>query len=701
MHSAPAPARTAFWETVTRFEKGKLVPLLALRNAAGMALPLAIGTAMGNPGGGLIMTTGALNVSFSDGSDPYLHRARRMLAASFFCALAVLVGGLFGSHHVLAVVLAASCAFIAGMMVPVNTTVADLGTVTLVTLVVFSAQSMTPSRALTAAGLAFAGGLLQMLFSLALWPVHRYAPERRALAALYRALAQSAADPGPATEAPPASAASTDAQTALASLGSDHALESERLLALLSQAERTRLALLALNRIRIRLQREGIEPAAIHAALDCASSLLKTVADSLARGVPLEGPPGCLAGLAKAAESLRVPNASPLQRDARWQIDALAGQLRSAIELSGHATAAGSAGFERRESSRLWRLRLESARDALRANLRLESAAFRHALRLAVCVAIADTAGRSLWPTRSYWAPMTVAIILKPDFTSTFSRGLLRLAGTLAGIAMATALFHFLQPEPGVDVVLIAVLAYLLRYLGPANYGIFVTALTGLVVLMFAVTGVRPAQVMTARGVNTLLGGAIALTAYWLWPTWERTQVFELLAGMIEAYRAYFHAICVDYVDPEHRHPADLDAARLGARLARSNVEASLLKMRAEPGASAAAAAKVDRILATSHRLIHAVMSLEAGLERSRPVPAREAFRVFAADVEKFFDGLASALRGRAPGPLPDLREDYHALVSSGDPHVERYALVNMEADRVTNTLNTLAMEIVEQGTGA
>jgi hypothetical protein len=55
---------------------------------------------------------------------------------------------------------------------------------------------------------------------------------------------------------------------------------------------------------------------------------------------------------------------------------------------------------------------------------------------------------------------------------------------------------------------------------------------------------------------------------------------------------------------------------------------------------------------------------------------------------------------------LPDLREDHYALIRSGDHSseypleqsspalAERYALVNVETDRITNTLNTLAGEI-------
>jgi len=39
-----------------------------------------------------VVASGALNVSYSDGSDPYPTRLKRMLASSMICALAVFVG---------------------------------------------------------------------------------------------------------------------------------------------------------------------------------------------------------------------------------------------------------------------------------------------------------------------------------------------------------------------------------------------------------------------------------------------------------------------------------------------------------------------------------------------------------------------------------------------------------------------------------
>ena len=99
-------------------------------------------------------------------------------------------------------------------------------------------------------------------------------------------------------------------------------------------------------------------------------------------------------------------------------------------------------------------------------------------------------------------------------------------------------------------------------------------------------TGVAPKDVMAARALNTAAGGAIALLAYWLWPTWERTQTPEALAQMLDAYREYFHAVRESYTTPDKSFARELDRARLAARRARTNLEASVNRLSAEPGAS-------------------------------------------------------------------------------------------------------------------
>ena len=118
-----------------------------------------------------MVSSGALNVCFTDGDDPYRQRARRMLLGTLLVGLAVLTGTLSGHSPLINIAIAGVWAFAAGMMVAVNQTATDLGVTTLVTLVVFSAQPMQPHQAVSAGFLAIGGGLLQTIFALALWPV--------------------------------------------------------------------------------------------------------------------------------------------------------------------------------------------------------------------------------------------------------------------------------------------------------------------------------------------------------------------------------------------------------------------------------------------------------------------------------------------------------------------------------------------------
>ena len=712
--ASPAPlphegTARAFWRVLTRFDSSKLSPYLALRNSVGLVLPLAAGFALNMPRGGVVVASGALNVAYSDGSDPYAQRAKRMLSSSVLCSLAVLLGALSGSHNAAAVIVATLWAFAAGMLVAVGTTAADLGVISLVTLLIYAAQPLTTRQALISSALALGGGLLQTALSVALWPVRRYEPERRALARLFLELAQAAEQPLSATSAPRATAPSTQAQEALSGLDRETSIEAARYRALLSQAERIRLSLLMLSRLHVRMQRESPMHGSVQILSDYlkkAAQALQAIGDSLISGIPAEASDEILSTsealtlqLRQETNSSRPSFLAAAAKDARFQMDALNGQLRAALDLTAHATPTGQAEFAKREAQQPWWLRFSGLMATLRANLNLQSAVFRHAIRLAALVALGNGLERGFYWHRSYWLPMTIVLVLKPEFTTTFSRGLLRIGGTIAGLFLATALFRFLPDTVTVQIVLIFAFTLLLRWVGPANYGIFAVAISALVVLLIAITGVSPKELIWARGINTGAGGALALLAYWIWPTWERTQVSERIAEMLEAYREYFHILSESFVRNETTSARELDRARLRARVARTNLEASIDRMGAEPGTTAEQMNQLNALLASSHRFIHAVMALEAGWLHMAAVPARTAFRTFAADVEKTLDLLVAALSGAHVqlNKFPDLREDHGVLLQSGDQKIGRYALVNVEADRIVNSLNTLRGQVMER----
>jgi uncharacterized membrane protein YccC len=700
-----------FWRILSRFDSSKLQPYLALRNTAGVVLPLIAGYALNMPRGGLSVAIGALNVSYSDGSDRYASRARRMLLSSVLCAIAVFVGAVSGRHYLVAAASASAWAFVAGLVFSISATAGDLGVISTVSLLVYAAQPLTPRQAALSGLLALVGGLFQTGLSIAMWPVRRYEPERRALASFYQELAQSTEVPAQTATALPATQCS-----ALSGLERDATLEGVRYRALLSQAERMQLGLLTLSRLRVRVERENpSHPSAAFLAryFQTIGGVLRLISDSLVTGNPVETAEAPLAALEACTKELREAGASAgasflsaVLGEARYQMAALNGQLRAAMELANHATPVGEAAFRKQEAEQPWWLRFRGSLATLRANLNLQSSACRHAIRLAICVAMGDLVGRSLDWHRSYWLPMTVVIVLKPDFTSTFSRGVLRIAGTIAGLFLATALLYFLPHATSVLIVQILVFTFLLRWVGPANYGISAIAVSGLIVGLITILGVEPSDVIWARGVNSAAGGCLALLAYWIWPTWERTGVPERIAQLLDAYREYFHALTQDYVNSASaagvqarlQESRGLDEKRLATRRARSNLEASMDRVSAEPGTTAQQMNQLNAMLASSHRFVNAVMALEAGWRHMPPSRARAEFGVFAEDVEKTLFLLAKMLQGTRvrTKDFADLREDQQRLVQSAVAPTQQYALVDVEADRITNSLNTLREQVTE-----
>ncbi len=136
------------------------------------------------------------------------------------------------------------------------------------------------------------------------------------------------------------------------------------------------------------------------------------------------------------------------------------------------------------------------------------------ALRAATVLAIASALDRWLALPNGYWIPMTAAIVMKGTLQQTFQRGLARIAGTLAGAALATLIASILRPDPWILAALVAIFAgscYLLIYV---NYATFAVCLTSYVVFELALAGLPEKELIAHRSLNTILGGAIALAVH-------------------------------------------------------------------------------------------------------------------------------------------------------------------------------------------
>ena len=101
------------------------------------------------------------------------------------------------------------------------------------------------------------------------------------------------------------------------------------------------------------------------------------------------------------------------------------------------------------------------------------------------------------------------------------------------------------------------------------NYLFFAVFLTDFVVVLLALLGLPADQTAPDRLIATVLGAGLALLAYILWPTWERTQVNEKFARLFRLQCRFAALMLNTYSRPPGEELASARAAKLAARRAR------------------------------------------------------------------------------------------------------------------------------------
>ncbi|EIM00700.1 hypothetical protein RHOFW104T7_01500 [Rhodanobacter thiooxydans] len=680
MSSSGYSLRAHALESLTAVKRPDVPWRVVLRNTVAVVLPLGVGMATGHPQIGLGVAAGALDTMFSDQPGPYRQRMRQLLLASLAAGLAALVGFLIGGQLLPILLATAACGFFGGLLVVFGTDTARVGMTSMILLVITASTPASLEHALGGAALIFAGGLLLMAFSLAAWPLQRYWPERMALAKVYAGLAELARRPSrDEADAPALTEAMTTLQQTLLGRHRAHGRAMEAFGVLLELAERIRLELTAMSALHAE--------AGIHARFrDDAAHVLAAIAEALERGDSPERAQRTLEAL-RASERILLDGNDRADGVAA-HIHALAGQLAAAVRNADWAGSRGELRANAAETRLPPSLRSNSPWAILRASLTPRSVAFRHAVRMAVCLTAALWLSRLLQLPHGYWLPMTAAIVLRPDFAATFNFGLLRVLGTVLGLVLTTVLLHVTPDEPWAHLALMAVLCMAFRYLAGAHYGIAVAALTGTVVILLSFDGVNPGLAVSDRVINTALGCGMALFAYVAWPTWERGRARAALADMLDAYASYLHALAKPGQIALHND------TRSAARTARTNAQASIDRMRTEPATPPELLALARALFANGNRLARTAMTLEATLDDLATLAEPVGVARFVGQAAGNLRAIATALREQHPtGPLPDLRALQRQLVGATQEDGDAAAaeLLARISDRLVDNIDTLA----------
>jgi uncharacterized membrane protein YccC len=564
------------WRDVIRFAVTIPAPLAVAIAVEGGVEP---GPALG---AGVFATMGALAVSLAPQSGPLRDQMRRIAAASGFGAVGLLVGQFATGGGWAPVVVIAVISAVAALISSVNAAL-SLGALQLLVYTALSSGLITPLSLPVEVAFFFCGAAWATLTTLIQARTETLDPDRASVAGVFTAIADLLAAGG--TER------SDDSRRAL----------TEALNAAYDRVIRSRSR--SAGRIKELSELAGV--------LNAAAPLVEGAVAAARAAVPAD--PEDVAAVRTLAATLRDDQELPEDRprpleDAAPARRAVRHGIRLVWNVVGDPEERAGAAAHNPEVD----LRTRCRELADRTLASTDSRAF--AVRLALCMSIAEIARQYLPIQRPYWVLLTVAIVLKPDFGSVFTRAVQRGAGTLLGVLLGSAVLAVLPRNVWV-LVAMAAFAALLPWARDANFGLFSVFQTPLIILLLELTQPSGPGLVGARLTDTLIGCAIVLVfGYLLWPQTWRAPLDEALRDAALALDAFVEAAFTG-------SPADRRRARRRNYRALTELQTQLQRRLAEPPPISNRAAAWWPVIVQLERTSDAVTEAVIAQREGEPAP--------------------------------------------------------------------------------
>ncbi len=234
-------------------------------------------------------------------------------------------------------------------------------------------------------------------------------------------------------------------------------------------------------------------------------------------------------------------------------------------------------------------------------NLSFGSAAFKHALRVAlVCLIGFITAKTISQGHHSYWILLTIIVILKPGFSLSKQRNYQRLIGTIFGGIFGILLLIFV-PDKTVQfccMVFFMLGCYsFLRF----NYVWSVLFMTPYILIVFSFLGVN--HIVQERITDTIIGSVIAFIAsYIIFPAWEYEQIQQTLREMICANANYLVKIA-ESLSGKTVDTTEYKLARKDVYVKSGNLSAAFERMTSEPKSKQKNIKEIHKFVVLNHIL--------------------------------------------------------------------------------------------------
>jgi YccS/YhfK family integral membrane protein len=300
----------------------------------------------------------------------------------------------------------------------------------------------------------------------------------------------------------------------------------------------------------------------------------------------------------------------------------------------------------------------------VRAQLRVQSALFRHAVRLALALLAGFALMRLTGDHHGYWIVLTITFVSQPHYAATLKRLSQRVSGTAMGLALGWALIR-LFPDDLASSVLIAISGAIFLGTRRTHYALATGAITTLLLLAFEQLGMTEG-VIVGRLADTLAGGAIAGLAAWLvLPNWQARQWHGLASATLRAQAKYLDEVLRQYQSGKQDHLA-YRLARRGMHKADAALSNSLAAMLKEPARVRPNTEVCGQFLVSSHTLLNYLSALGAHRGEPGAQGLSEPTLETAAALRDALHRLADAIDGARVQQPADWRFELGELLAPG-----------------------------------
>jgi uncharacterized membrane protein YccC len=263
----------------------------------------------------------------------------------------------------------------------------------------------------------------------------------------------------------------------------------------------------------------------------------------------------------------------------------------------------------------------------LKNNISFSSSHFRHALRITIALLIGYLFSlfQFLGIGHTYWILITIVAILKPAYSITKKRNLLRLYGTIAGAVIAYAILHYIQVNELLFTILLLSMIMCFSFL-KGNYFWAVLFMTIYVFLSFNFLSPGNVNIIFRdRIVDTIVAAVItSLVAYVVLPVWEHTQNLDLMKKSADCNLIYFQSVISKFLE-EDFDIEDYKVKRKNAIISLANLSDNFQRMISEPKNQQKKLEVVHQFVATSHLITAYTASLSQYVKDDEKYPEIDA----------------------------------------------------------------------------